>query len=114
MQARGSTLALKPRADVTRNPKQGYQWPHNKGLMPFKKRRTLVLQSISVDSTQYDERQLGSIDRLYDLEMKVVVQWNDVKGYTGLQILTQLEMHHPIKLSFGVRFNECSSAKKWL
>ena len=25
-----STLALKPRADVTRSPKQGYQWPHEK------------------------------------------------------------------------------------
>ena len=24
----GSTLALKPRTDVTRNPKQGYQWSH--------------------------------------------------------------------------------------
>ena len=22
------TLALKPRGDVTRSPKQGYQWPH--------------------------------------------------------------------------------------
>ena len=26
----GSTLALKPRADVTRSSKQGYQWPHKK------------------------------------------------------------------------------------
>ena len=24
------TLALKPRGDVTRNPKQGYQWPQNR------------------------------------------------------------------------------------
>ena len=24
----GSTLALKPRADVNRSPKEGYQWPH--------------------------------------------------------------------------------------
>ena len=39
----GSTLALKPRGDVTRNPKEGYQWPHEKDLCPpkiFKK--TLV------------------------------------------------------------------------
>ena len=34
-QARESTLALKPRADITRSPKQGYQWPH---------KRTCVLQ----------------------------------------------------------------------
>ena len=35
-QARESTLALKPRADVTRSPKQGYQWPHKKDLCPTK------------------------------------------------------------------------------
>ena len=26
----GSTLVLRPRGDVTRNPKQGYQWPQNR------------------------------------------------------------------------------------
>ena len=38
-----STLALKPSADVTRSPKQGYQWPHKKNLCPpkFLKRKTL-------------------------------------------------------------------------
>ena len=30
------TLALKPRADVTRSPKQGYQWPHKKDSYPTK------------------------------------------------------------------------------
>ena len=29
-----STLALKPRADITRSPKEGYQWPHKKDLCP--------------------------------------------------------------------------------
>ena len=33
---KGSTLALKPRADVTRSPKQGYRWPHEKELGPPK------------------------------------------------------------------------------
>ena len=33
---KGSTLALKRRADVTRSPKQGYQWPHQKDLCPTK------------------------------------------------------------------------------
>ena len=28
--------ALIPRGDVTRNPKQGYQWPHKKDLCPPK------------------------------------------------------------------------------
>ena len=31
-----STLALKPRAEVTRSPKQGYQWPHKKDSCPSK------------------------------------------------------------------------------
>ena len=35
-QARESTLALKPRDDVTRSPKQGYQWPHKKDSCPTK------------------------------------------------------------------------------
>ena len=25
-------MALKPRGDVTRSPKQGYQWPHKKRM----------------------------------------------------------------------------------
>ena len=36
------TLALKPRGDVTRSPKQGYQWPHKKDSCPpkiFKKKK---------------------------------------------------------------------------
>ena len=35
-QVRESTLALKPRADITRSPKQGYQWPHKKDLCATK------------------------------------------------------------------------------
>ena len=37
----GSSLALKPGADVTRSPKEGYQWPHKKDSCPpknFKKK----------------------------------------------------------------------------
>ena len=33
---KGSTLALKPRADISRSPKQGYQWPHENDLCPPK------------------------------------------------------------------------------
>ena len=44
MRIRQPTLALKPRGDVTRNPKQGYQWPQNRTCVCvrqkyFKKRR---------------------------------------------------------------------------
>ena len=31
-----TSLALKPRGDVTRSPKQVYQWPHKKDLCPPK------------------------------------------------------------------------------
>ena len=33
-----STLAFKPRADVTRSPKQEYQWPHKKDWCPPQKK----------------------------------------------------------------------------
>ena len=29
-----STLALRPKGDFARSPKQGYQWPHKKDLCP--------------------------------------------------------------------------------
>ena len=48
-QARESTLALKPRADVTGSPKQGHQWPHKKDLCPtkiLKKRKKLASKFI--------------------------------------------------------------------
>ena len=40
----GSTLALKPRGDVVRSPKQGYQWPHEKAyvLQKFKKYSSVI------------------------------------------------------------------------
>ena len=34
MQVMESTLALKPRADITRSPKQGYKWSHRKDSCP--------------------------------------------------------------------------------
>ena len=43
----GSTLALKPRGDITISPKQGYQWPHKKDLCPpkiFLKKVSLCFQ----------------------------------------------------------------------
>ena len=35
MQLRESTLALKPRAEISRSPKQWYQWPHKKDLYVY-------------------------------------------------------------------------------
>ena len=47
----GSTLALKPRGDVIRSPKQGYQWPHKKNSCPPKiyKKKKLSLRNIKVN-----------------------------------------------------------------
>ena len=39
---KGSTLALKPRTDITKSPKQGYQWPHEKDIF-IKKERLFTL-----------------------------------------------------------------------
>ena len=36
-----STLALKPRADVTRSQKQGNQWPHDKDLYPTNRKKLI-------------------------------------------------------------------------
>ena len=42
-----STLALKPRADITKSPKRGNQWPHEKVYCPpkLKKRTCYILRS---------------------------------------------------------------------
>ena len=40
---RGSTLALKPRADITRSPKQGYQWPHKNDLSSKNLQKNIIL-----------------------------------------------------------------------
>ena len=41
------TLTLKPRGDVTRSPKQGYQWPHKKHSCPpkIKKKKLFTVWS---------------------------------------------------------------------
>ena len=40
------TMALKPRPDITRSPKQGYQWSHKKDLCPPKilKKKRISMQ----------------------------------------------------------------------
>ena len=43
------TLALKPRGDVTRNPKQGYQWPQNRTCV----RQKLFLSRSVQSSARY-------------------------------------------------------------
>ena len=45
---RSSSLALKPRADATRSPKQEYQWPHKRDnvLQKFKKKNLLNFTDI--------------------------------------------------------------------
>ena len=44
--SKGFTLALKFRADITRSPKRGYQWPRN-GLMSSKIKKINIFNGIS-------------------------------------------------------------------
>ena len=49
-QVREFTLALKPRADITRSPKQGYQWPHEKDMCPTKiKKKRLGVWTVYIN-----------------------------------------------------------------
>ena len=45
---KGSTLALKPRADVTRSPKQGYQWQKSLVNLPG----SIVRSGINIGAKQ--------------------------------------------------------------
>ena len=45
------TLALKPRGDVTRNPKQGYQWPQNRTCECVPAKKTLKKKKNSINTT---------------------------------------------------------------
>ena len=55
------TLALKPRGDVTRSPKQGYQWPHKKDSCPpkiFKKKKKKKGSSYLCEGLKFISQQL--------------------------------------------------------
>ena len=45
------TLALKPTGDVTRSPKQGYQWPNKMDLCPPKITKILYPKRICISGT---------------------------------------------------------------
>ena len=67
MQARESTLALKPREDIIRSPKQGCQWPHKKDLCPTK---ILKKQTKKVIKTQCIVKQCRSLGIFLSFLMK--------------------------------------------
>ena len=45
-----SEVNLKPRADITRSPKQGYQWPHEKDYVVQK----FILKKIEYEYLEQD------------------------------------------------------------
>ena len=55
---KAAPLILKLRGDVTRSPKQGYQWPHKKDLCPPKifKKDTLLCRIMLAVSLICDRR----------------------------------------------------------
>ena len=50
------TLALKPRGDVTKSPKQGYQWPHKKDSCPPKISKKKDLRRLKTDQSSFMEK----------------------------------------------------------
>ena len=51
-----STLTLKPRAEVTRIPKQGYQWLHKKNFVFKILQKKSLIKIICLGVRKYDER----------------------------------------------------------
>ena len=62
--SKGITLALKPRADITRGAKQGYQWPHKR---TYKCPSNCFLKNKRMDSV----RLLGTRLTIKDLEYDI-------------------------------------------
>ena len=91
---KGSTLALKPRADVTRSPKQGYQWPHEKDLCPpknFKKKSSPISIQYSFDvilNPQCELQFLNIVD--FILEFIILIDLETLVLYYP-QIVNQME-----------------------
>ena len=49
------TLALKPRGDITRSPKKGYQWPHKKDSCPPKILKKIPLNQVKMKAIQTED-----------------------------------------------------------
>ena len=62
-----STLGLKPRADITRSPKQGYQWSHEKDLChpKFLKKKNKININLSI------------VVIIYVIYIMWIVEWNE-------------------------------------
>ena len=76
---KGSTLVLKPMADVTKSPKQGYQWPQKKNLRPpiIKKKKgvdILILTKLSLSPLHVTIICKNS-GLLYDIQIIWVKNW---------------------------------------
>ena len=68
------TLALKPRGDITRSPKQGYQWPHKKNLYPpkiLKKEQTWCGDKFWFECIVKKERRIEGVLTVADLNWKI-------------------------------------------
>ena len=57
---KGSNLVLKPRADVTRSPKEGYQWLNEKNLYPPKKKKKKVAKSVCWNTKRSSNHNVNS------------------------------------------------------
>ena len=77
---KGYTLALKSWAEVTRSPKQGYQWPHKKDLCPpriysRKKEKRYQIKEI--------------LKQIFLIKKETYVPWMWLSAYYCLQAINQ-------------------------
>ena len=73
-------LALKSRGDVTRSPKQGYQWPHEKDLCPPKifLKKNVHLEKINQWSKHKNEAaNILAVGLLIDVANNIYVDFRD-------------------------------------
>ena len=92
----GSTLALKSRADVTRSPKQGYQWPHEKDFKFFlktkgKKSKLDILENCSVEFIDQ------AIKFSYSVDFKAIQENRIIKSVSYKIMFHNFEMHGSLR-----------------
>ena len=74
--SKGSTLTVKPRADVTRHPQRGYQWAHKRNSCPPKLKKRCVYGTLSQHNGAVEETEIRT---RYDLFTSVMASTHLVR-----------------------------------
>ena len=79
MRIRQPALALKPRGDVTRNPKQGYQWPQNRTCVCVRQKYLKKKRKKETNAKFYTEKELNwTSDTINVLGIDIAQETEDV------------------------------------